>query len=222
MSLIPNTFNGLVSAIKALAEDDSQEFENYIPTAIFLAEERLIRELDSVDLITTVSVTASASAPLLAKPSGLRFAHDIRYRTSSGSFIRPQMKQNDFIRDYWPIQTSVGQPKYYGNENGSNWVLAPTPASAYEFTVQYVKQETHLSAGAQTNYYTNLVPDALYYATMSQQSEFMKDYSTQQIWEKKYQFAVQAHNNEARRERRDDGTTPLNPEGGGNTLTGDN
>lgn len=228
MSLVPNTYNGLVSAVKALAEDDSAEFEAYIPTAIFIAEERLVRELDTFGLIAEVSVTASAGDPLLAKPSGHLFTHDIRFNTSGNSFIQPTLKTNDFIRDYWPTaRTSTstypfGQPKYYGPDDNTNWVIAPTPASAYVFTVKYTKQLTHVSATNQTNYYTDSAPEALFYATMVHIGEFMKDYEVVNVWEGQYRRSIQGINNQGRRDRRDDGVNPRNPEGGPNTLRGDN
>lgn len=226
MSLIPNTYNGLVSAIKALAEDDSTEFEAYVPTAIYLAEENLIRTLDKQDLTVETSITASAGDEFLAQPSGTRLTNDLHFRTSSGSIVRPTLKSNDFIRDYWPATTSTsaypnGQPKYYAVE-GTNFVLAPTPASAYPFTHRGVSQVTHLSANNQTNYFTNFCSDALYYGTMVGMSEFMKDYETLGVWQQRYVDAIQGLNNEGRRERRDDSVQPRNPEGGPNTLRGEN
>jgi hypothetical protein len=224
---IPNTYNGLVSAVIALAEDDSTEFAAYIPTAIFLSEERLIKELDTESLITTVSITGAAGDNTLTKPTGHRLTREITVRTSAGNREALSLKTNDFIRDYWPAVTSTstypnGQPKYYANEDGDNWVLAPTPASAYNYTVQYTEQLTHVSTANQTNYFTDFCSDALYYGTMVGMAEFMKDYTVRELWEGRYQVAVQTINNQGRRERRDDSTSPRNPSGGPNTLTGAN
>lgn len=228
MTLIPNTYNGLVSAIKALAEDDSQEFTNYIPTAIFLAEENLLKKVDTEGLTFTASVTATPGDNTLTKPSGHRFNKDMVFQTSAGTFEQPTMVPNDYARDYWPAgKTSTdtypfGKPKYYANEDQDTWLLAPTPASAYVFTAQYTKQLEHVSAGNQTNYYTDYCPDALFYGTMVGMSEYMKDYSTLGVWQQRYTDAVQTLNNEGRRQRRDDGEPPRNPQGGQNTLTGEN
>lgn len=225
MSLIPNTYNGLVSAVKALAEDDSLEFQNYIPTAIHLAEENLIKRLDKEDLTVETTVTAVAGTQTIARPSGERFVNDLWYTTSTGKQF-PILRTNDYIRDYWPVTTSTsvypnGTPKYYAIE-GSNFVLAPIPASAYSFTVRDVQQVTHLSASNQTNFFTDFCSDALFYGTMVGMSEFMKDYAVLPVWQQRYLDAVEGLNNESRRERRDDSIKPNNPKGGENTLLGDN
>jgi hypothetical protein len=159
--MIPNTYNGLLEAIAALAEDDSQEFSNYIPTAIYLAEENLLKKMDAQWLTATASVVATQGVNTLTKPSGFLVLKDIHYKTSGNSLIQPTMKTNGFVRDYWPVLTSSssypnGQPKYFANETDTSWLLAPTPASAYTFTVLYEKQLTHLSALNQTNDYATL------------------------------------------------------------------
>lgn len=222
MTLIPNTFDGLVSATRALSEDPSQEFLDYIPTAIFLAEERLIRELDTQGIKTITSVLATQGSPFLTKPTGYKFGYDVSYRTSAGLVTNLNKKTNDFIRDYWPHQASVAQPKYYGDEDNTQFILGPTPASSYNLTISYTKQLTHLSAGTQTNYYTDFASDALYYATISHMADFMKDYTIKPVWEQQYLNAVQGLNNEGRRSRRDDATVPMNPKPAQNTLKGDN
>jgi hypothetical protein len=225
MPITPTTFDGLVSAVKALAEDDSLEFATYIPAAIHLAEERLIKELDTEGVKTVASVVAVAGDQFLTKPSGFRFGHDLFYRCSSG-VVFPQIKTNDFIKDYWPVNASAsgynnGQPKYYGNHDNTTWVLAPIPASAYTFTAVEVAQLSHLSSAVPTNYYTDFCSDVLLYATMSNMAEFMKDYATQVIWEGKYERALAGTNNQGRRSRRDDSTNPKNTKGVQNTLKGD-
>lgn len=228
MGLIPNTFNGLVSSIKALAEDDSTEFEAYVPTAIFLAEENLIKKIDSDRIQAVTTVTAVQGNNILNTPSGMRFLKDIHFVTSAGSLIQPTMKTNEYIRDYWPVgNTSTtgypnGQPKYFGNDKDGEWVIAPTPVSAYKFTVNYVKQVVHLSASNQTNYFTSNAADALFYGTMVGMSEFMKDYTALPVWTQRYNDAVEGLNNEGRRNRRNDSFAPDNPRGEQNTLKGDN
>jgi len=221
MSLIPNTYSGIVSAIVALAEDDSVEFIEYIPTAIHIAEERLLKELDTLGTTKTSALTATASAQTLTKPSDHRFTREVRITTSTGTTVQIDKVTNDYLRDYWPTKSNVGVPKYYAEESMNTFLLAPTPSSAYTISCQYVGQETHLSAGNETNYYTDYCSDSLYYATMSNMAEFMKDYSTMEVWESKLQAALAGTNNEqGRRARRDDSTgIPKNP--ALNSLRGD-
>jgi hypothetical protein len=114
MSLIPNTYSGLVSAIRALAEDDSTEFFNYIDVAIHLAQERLVKEIDVEGLHQTASASATTGVNTITKPSGYRLGFDLSYNTSSGrKFVTK--KTDDFVKDYWPVAASTssypnGQP----------------------------------------------------------------------------------------------------------------
>lgn len=228
MSLIPNTFNGLVSAVKALAEDDSTEFEAYIPTAIFIAEENLSRVVDTDGFKTSAVVTATPGNNLISKPANHKFNRNMWFSTSARQVNTVDIKNSDYIQDYWPVGTvstssyPYGQPKYYGNYDKDNWIIAPTPVSAYPFSVKYDAQVTHLSAANQTNYYTSVTPEALLYGTMVGMAEFMKDYGTLAHWQTRYVAAVEAVGNEGRRNRRDNGSTPNNPESGQNTLNEDN
>jgi len=222
-----NTYDGLVSAIRALAEDESQEFLEFIPTAIWNAEENLIKKLDNDYLTSTVIVSGSAGDNIVTKPEGVRVQRDFFYETSSG-IVQPTMRTDGFIRDYWPVgKTSTvdyprGVPKYYGNLTGNTWIVAPTPVSAYNYTSKYVVQVPHLSSANQTNYFSFFCSDALFYGTMVGMAEFMKDYETLQIWTARYSDAVDSLNNESRRNRRDDNTDPQNPKSGENTINGEN
>jgi hypothetical protein len=208
--------------------DDSLEFSNYIPVAVFLAEENLFKRLDSEIVTSTVSVRCTSEFNRLYKPDNHRFTLDLYYRTSSQEYKFPTMKTNDFIRDYWrapdKVSTSAypfGQPKYYGNDSDGQWILAPTPASSYNFTIKYGKQIEHLSAANQSNDFMVYAPDALFYATMVGMAEFAKMYETLPIWQQRYADAIDNANNQFRRDRRDDSLKPGNPKGGQNTLTGD-
>lgn len=221
MSIIPNTYNGLVSAIKSVAEDDSVEFAAYIPVAIHLAEKRLTKEIDTEGLHLNTTIVATSGNNSISKPNGYRLGYDLSYTTSTGrKFVTK--KTDDFIKDYWPVETSVGQPKYYADKNNTTFILAPTPSSSYSFDLSYLGEVSSLSTSIQSNYFTEFVSDGLFYATMSNMTEFMKDYESQVVWENKYNFAMQSTNNEGRRQRREDGMAPNNINKERNTLQGDN
>lgn len=221
MGLIPNSFDGLVSSIVDLAEDDSQEFLNYVPTAIFLAEERMMKEVEKQGLHVTASVTASVGNPLVAKPNGYRFTYDLHIIDSSGSASLPRRTTREFIKDYWPNQTVTDRPKYYSDWDVNSFIVAPTPNGPYVFVLNYSGATNHVGVSNQTNWFTSNCPDTLFYATMCNMCEYMKDYSTMKQWETKYQDSVKALNNEGRRERRDSDAAQSNP-AGANTLDGSN
>jgi len=210
-------YTTLIDAIKAIAEDDGIEFELFLPTAIGLAEERLFKELDLPDLEDTVTGSLTASTNTLAKPAGYLFPHYLNL-TVSGRLVNLRRKTEDFIKDYWPMSSTLDVPKYYADKNTTQFILAPTPNSAYSYELKYSKKPTKLSASELTNFYTTYCSDALLYASMAEVAKFMKAWSQVDRWEGDFARARDAWNLQMFRKRRDDGEVPQNPDGGPNSL----
>lgn len=218
---LPTSFYNLISAVKELVEDDSAEFENYVPTAIYLAEQRLCRELDLDNITLFYPVSLAVGNRLVPKPTEYRLAYNAFITTSSGQEIYLKKKTDDYIKDYWPIASSVGTPKYYGEYNQLYWIVAPTPDTPLLMTVSYFGYPAPLTDTNQTNYFTTLeCSNILFLATMGFMLDFSKNYQVKEAYEQEYIIARDAYNNEARRRRRDDGSSPMNPETQINNLQG--
>lgn len=218
MPVISN-YSTLVSAVTETAEDDSVEFASYIPTAIDLAEQKLAKEMDTLGLILEANVTVSANTPYVSKPSGFRVPHEVYFtNASSGRVTLLDKKTKSYILDYWPIPTSVGTPQYYADRDNSQIIVAPTPDTSYVYTFSYAGRPTALTSANPTNYFTEYCSDALFYATMVEQCRFSRNSMLLDKYKVAYTESIQTLVNEARRQRRDGGSTPRNPEGGQNTL----
>lgn len=213
----PNTYNLLVSTSQTILEDTSAEFVAYIPRAIGLAEDRLFRLLD-IDFTVTAPLTTTTSNELLAKPSNHRVTNNL-YITANNTRTRLIKKTDDFLSDYWQNPSTTGLPKYYSDFNNSNWRLAPTPDSLYIITCEYQAIPDKLSLSTQTNIYTSYFPDLLYYAVLSNLSEWQKDEVRKQEWEGKFQEALASANNEGVRQRIDDNTISAKQNTGFNSAT---
>jgi hypothetical protein len=215
------TYNALVSAVVEALEDDSSEFAAYIPTAVDLAERRLEKEVDTDGMVVVTTITATASAYIIPKPSGFRFGRDLEALVS-GQVLPLKKKVNSFIRDYWPnpTQTSV-IPLYYADYDKDNFIIAPTPTSTTPLYLTAAIRPTRLSAGNQTNIFITEYPDALFYATMANLSEFAKMWDSKQVWEEKYHNAILGVAIEGKRSRKDDDSKPVDNPPGNNTLKGD-
>ena len=216
-------YNTLVSAITQALEDDSQETANYIPTAIANAEFRLLRQTDFTGVEVTTVVTATVSNRLVNKPNGYRLGKSIRYTTSAG--LLQDLKKNtvSYCEKYWPYaNTSVGNPKYYADYSNSQFLLSPTPDSAYEILVTHVVKPQGVSVGNQTNTYTEWMPDALFHVSMSEMADFSRNNELKQYHEQSYVNVMTGINNEARRARRDEGLQPVSPNINVNTLKQEN
>jgi hypothetical protein len=213
------SFTTLVSAVVDYFEDDSTEFKNYIPVAIDLAEQRLSREIDSSHLKTQTNVSCTASSRFINKPTGYKFAYNLRYKAPTGEIKILEKTTDSFIEDYWPwAETSVGSPLYYADYDQARFIIGPTCSNAGDFPLSYTGRPTPLTATTSINVFVSSFSDLLYQATLIEQALFARQNSMVANLEGKYQVLLKSIVNEGRRERRDEGKEPHNPSGNRNTL----
>lgn len=214
MAAIISSYNTLVSAVVEFAEDDSAEFLTYLPTAIGLAETKLARAFDTFGLTMTQQTTVSSGTSEVAKPSDWRLSYDLWIDTSAGRKMM-RSKTRSWVVDYWPDTTSTGVPKYYAQKSDTSIMVAPTNASAYVYNFVYSGQPTALSSANQTNYFTDKTPDALFHGTLVEMADFSRNSEMLAEQRMKWKESIDSLMNEARRQRRDDGSHV----GRGNTNT---
>ncbi len=212
------TYNTLVTQIQNTAENDDSEFVDEISNFIARAELRLTRELDSEGLTEYATSNFTASDAYLTLPSNILIVNNVSYTNSSNSKVSLLLRTKEFVEDYWPVQASTGDPKYYAKFRNDKLLIAPTPTSANVVELEYVVQPSTLSAGKQSNYFTDFCGNALFYASMVEASYYMKNFTAAQVWDSQYQRASLTLVNEARRNRRDDMEINASPAGSGNTL----
>ena len=185
------------------------------------AEERLTKALDDAGLVLTTVVSLSAGTNTFTLPTGARVIKNL-YIEDSGTKINLLQRTDEFINDYWPVSASTGTPKYYARQTNTQLLFAPTASATYTGKLVYTARPTTLTSATPTNYYTDYCYDALFYASMIEATNFMKNYSVSQLYEQQYSNAVEGLRNQARRTRRDDMQAPASPAGGDNTLAGGN
>lgn len=216
MAIITN-YATLVQAIKDAAEDDGQEFADYIPVAIDLAEEKLFKELDLKDLEDKETGTLTDTVNTLSKPSGFKFMHHFAIEVS-GNWRTLKKVEEDFLIDYWPNDALTDTPKYYTESSETLFTLAPTPNNNNNYSIKYSKKPTKLSTTNTTNYYTDNCVDLLFFAAMIEMLKFMKSESTIPVWQQDFIQAKEHWNIQAMRKRRDDLEIPNSPDTGPNTI----
>jgi hypothetical protein len=215
------TYSSLVLAIQETAENTGSQFVDSIPNFISRTEKRLTREVDLQGLTKFATTDFVTATPIYQKPTNALIVKNLTI-TSGGSRINLVMKTKEYLNDYWPDRTSVGEPRYYANY-GTELLVAPAPASAYPAEISYVVEPTALASSTQEeNYFTQYCSNALFYGSMVEAALFMKNPTAANIWEAFYGREISALNNEARRSRRDSMAMPASPAGGPNTLTGNN
>lgn len=218
MARITN-YTTLVSAVVDELEDNSPEFGNYIPIAIDLAEQRLTREIDTYGLVAKTTIVTSAGVNLISKPAGYRLPYQLVQVKNDGSLNTLIKVTDEFIIQYWMTPTSTSAVlKYYADDGRDNFLIAPTPTSAYNLICKFLARPSVLDGTVLTNYFTDYTSDALYFGTLKEMCRFTKNYDLMKLYEDQYQIAVDSINNEGRRSRRDDDRATFNPEGSQNNL----
>ena len=212
------TYNTLVTQIKNTMEDDGTEFETAIPDFIRRAELKLTDSLDNEGLTQYATSQFTASDAFLTLPSGTLIIKNVNYINSSGSRVSLLLRMKEYVEDYWPVRASVGVPKYYAKFRNDKILIAPTPTSANDVELEYVIMPSAISAGNQSNNYTNFCENALFYGSMIEACHFNKNSSAAQVWEAQYQNEIILLAIRARRNRRDDMETVASPAGSGDTM----
>jgi len=211
----------LVNDIIETTENNGSEFLAALPKMINRAEERLTKSLDDSGLVLTTAVALSAGTNTFTLPTGTRVIKNI-FIEDSGTKINLLQRTDEFINDYWPVSASTGTPKYYARQTNTRILFAPTASATYSGKIVYTARPTTLTSATQTNYFTDFCYDALFYASMIEASNFMKNYSITPVYESQFASTIEGLRNQARRTRRDDMQAPASPAGGDNTLAGGN
>jgi len=212
-------YNSLVANLQELTEDDGQEFLDYIPTAIQLAEERLIKENDFPELESDTSRTITTASPDPQLPDSWAYINYVYITLPDGKRKILTRKQDDYLIDYWPDPAIQDEPKYYALDGNTNRLLVIPPADqTYSMTIRSVNKPQKLSTGSPVNYFVTDCPELLLQACMVECAKFLKMWGQVDIWETQYTRTRAGWNSQAQRQRRDDGETPHNPDGGQNTF----
>lgn len=212
------SYTQLYDYIRSATENDDTEFAQAIPTFIDQTRMRLSRDIDTYGFV--VYTTAAVSTYLVSVPSDALVLKAVNY-VSAGRYSQLIMRTDEFLREYWPDRTSVGEPKYYARWGFNQILIAPAPSTSASLEISYVQIPTSIgSVGTSTNWLTEYAPEALFYGCMHEACMFMKNYQAAGMWEAKYQDAVGKLRNEARRTRQDDNLNNNSPAGGDNTLQG--
>ena len=165
-----------------------------IPSLINFAERRISRDLKIQGFQTVVVTNLQAGVAVLAKPDRWRETISMNIGTGTGSNTRVQLfsRAYEYVRSYWPNDTLTDEPVFYADYNYTNWIIAPTPVSAYPIEILYYELPVLLDDNTQTNWLTQYAPNLLLYATLLEATPFLKNDERIPVWQAMYQSSAQA------------------------------
>ena len=165
----------LTTAIQDYTDNSETTFVNNIPNFVKAAEEKILKSVDFDYFRKNVTSTLTSSDQFLTVPTYYLASFSLQITTSgSESFLL--QKDVNFLREYTPASTTTGLPKYYARFDENNFILAPTPNSAYTIELHYFYRPTSLTAGADggTTWLSTNAPFALLYGSLVEAYSFMK------------------------------------------------
>ena len=187
------TFAILKTDIADWLDNNTTELSGQLAQIIANAEDRLIDEVTDDAFFTSVSGSLVSGTATLAKPTGER---GIRYfqLTNGSSYAQLERREVSFLQEFYPSTSTTGTPKYFGEDDASNFLLAPKPDDTYAYKIGFVKQLDRLSASNTTNFFTASAYNLLLYACLVEGAIYVKYPEAATMYAQMYDRALAAIN----------------------------
>ncbi len=170
------TLATLKTAIQDYTENTETTFVNNLPLFIRAAEERILKNVQLSFFRKNVTANFSASDQFLAIPSDFLAPFSLSFTDSSSNKNFLDFKDVNFLQEFTPNPATTGSPRYYAVFDVSNFIIAPTPASALAVELHYYYRPGSLttSGDSGTTWLSENAELALLYASLYEAYTFMK------------------------------------------------
>jgi len=185
------TYAELKTAIEEWSEYDEETFVSNIPLFIRLAEERILKNVQLS--LFRKNATSSTSGTYLALPDDYLSPFSLSLTGGDGEKFFLEFKDPSFLQLYSPNPSLTGTPKYYGQFDVDNLLLAPTPDGVYTAELHYMYRPASLTAGADsaTTWLSENAEVCLLYGSLLEGAVFMKgEPDVMQNYTQRFQDAI--------------------------------
>jgi hypothetical protein len=190
MSAVVMTYDSLVLDIRSYLERTDASTLEKIPTFIMLAEQVIASELKFLGNLTVATSTMTQGQATIDKPARWRKTVSINV-TVAGERRPVLLRKYEYLREYWPDPALTDTPLYYCDYDYTHWLVAPTPAAAYNYEVLYYERSQPLDSSNQSNWFTQYAPQALLYGALLQAMPFLKNDERVPLWKAQYDQVMQ-------------------------------
>jgi hypothetical protein len=190
MPAVVMTYDSLVLDIRSYLERTDAATLDKIPTFIMLAEQVIATELKFLGNLAVATSTMVQGQAVIDKPARWRKTVSINI-TVAGERRPVLLRKYEYLREYWPDPTQEDVPEYYCDYDYTHWLVAPTPAAAYNYEVLYYERSQPLDESNQTNWFTQYAPQALLYGALLQAMPFLKNDERIPMWKAQYDQVMQ-------------------------------
>jgi hypothetical protein len=184
------TYDSLVENIQSYLERSDTQTLDKIPLFIMLAEQIIASQIKFLGNMTVNTSTMVIGQPIIDKPA--RWHKTVSMNVTVAGVRQPVLlRKYEYLREYNPNATVTGVPAYFGDYDYTHWLVAPTPAVAYEFEVLYYERIQPLDSSNQTNWFTIYAPQALLYGSLLQAMPYIKNDERSMMWKANYDQIMQ-------------------------------
>ena len=206
---ITYTLTNLEDDIKNYTEVSSSVFSSSVLSKLIInAESRIYRAFDADLERFYATSTCIIGNRYVSIPADLRVIRYVQLKDDSNNQVFLEQRDPSFMAENYatPGSSSTSIPKYYANWDEDNWVIAPTPDTAYEITLAYNKEPTSLTDATKSStgtYLSNKYPDLLLYACLVNAYGYLKGpMDMLQYYDKAYTEALETYAREQMGRRR--------------------
>jgi hypothetical protein len=183
------TYDSLVENIQSYLERSDTQTLDKIPLFIMLAEQVIASQIKFLGNLTVNTSAMVANQATVDKPARWHKTVSMNI-TVSGERNPVLLRKYEYLREYWPEPATTGVPKFYADYDYTHWLVAPTPAAAYDFEVLYYERVQPLDSSNQTNWFTIYAPQALLYGSLLQAMPFLKNDERMGMWQQQYDLII--------------------------------
>jgi hypothetical protein len=183
------TYDSLVENIQSYLERSDTATLEKIPLFIMLAEQVIASQIKFLGNLTVNTSAMVANQATVDKPARWHKTVSMNI-TVAGERNPVLLRKYEYLREYWPEPATTGVPKFYADYDYTHWLVAPTPAAAYDFEVLYYERVQPLDSSNQTNWFTIYAPQALLYGSLLQAMPFLKNDERMGMWQQQYDLII--------------------------------
>ena len=173
-------YTQLTNAICDYTQNFDTDFVSNIPVFVEQAEKRIFNTVQFPSLRRNVTGTATVNNKYLACPNDFLSVFSLAVVDGTGAYEYLLNKDVNFIRQAYPIPTSVGFPKYYAlfgsqtvDPNELTFILGPTPDANYVAELHYFYYPASIVT-AGTSWLGDNYDPVLLYGSLVEAITFMK------------------------------------------------
>jgi len=184
------TYATLTQAIQDYTQNNETTFVANIDNFIQNAEERILKEVDLDYFRSNASGTMTSGNKYLQMPLDYLASFSVAFTNSSGEQVFLLQKDVNFVQDFNPDSTVVGEPRYYAPFDYQNFILGPTPDDNYPVEIHYYyRPQSIVTAG--TSWLGDNAPNTLLYGSLLEAYVFMKgEQDMLQLYNTRYQESL--------------------------------